>query len=156
MGKTPESATDAIPSPAPKPILDARQKVIAAVLNTGLMGVLALGLLFGYLQPGSRLGGPTHLDSKELVIKIDSLGEQCSVAIEAAKSPEGARCLSSMEVVDSVASRLLSLQRKHRRRLYDAIADLQENFCKKQWRRNWSRVEDADDEEAEGGREDSF
>jgi len=133
-------------APTSRPLLDPRQKIIAAVLNTGLVGAVAIGLLTGVLQPGQRLGGPTHLDSKELGAKIEALAEQCSVAIEAAKSPEAARCLSSMDVVDSVASRLLSLQRKHRRRLYEAIGALQEHWCKKEWRRHWTRVEDNEEE----------
>lgn len=140
MAKTSESEVAA----ARRKIL---QATVATLINTGLAGLAVVGLLLGYMQPGPKLGGPSVLDSSVVTSRLDDMSEYCAEVIAEAKTPEGTRCTSSMEVVDAQMRHLADLHRRHRRRMYDAWGDLQENICARKWRRNQSRIEDDDEEE---------
>jgi hypothetical protein len=140
VSKTPESEVAA----ARRKIL---QATAATLINTGLAGLAVIGLLLGYMQPGPKLGGPTVLQASAVTSRLDAMSEHCSRVIEHAKTPEGTRCTSSMEVVDAQMRHLADLHRRHRRRMYDAWEDLQEDVCERKWRRTQSRIEDKDEED---------
>jgi len=129
----------------------ARRKILqataATLINTGLAGLAVVGLLLGYMQPGPKLGGPSALEASEVTSRLDAMSEYCSKLIEHAKTPEGTRCTSSMEVVDAQMRHLADLHRRHRRRMYDAWGDLQEEVCARKWRRQQSRIEDEEEED---------
>jgi hypothetical protein len=138
--KTPEDSVEA----ARKRVLSA---TLATLANTGLAGIMVAGLLLGYLQPGPKLHGPSALTVSVVTSRLDAMSEHCAEVIAEAKTPEGTRCTSSMEVVDAQMRHLADLHRRHRRRMYDAWADLQEAVCARKWRRNQSRIEDKDEED---------
>jgi len=130
------------------------QAAVSTAVSTGLAGLAVVGFLLGYLQPGPAIGGPTVLQASEVTQELEAMRAHCAELIAEAKEAEAVRCHTSMEVVDSQMRNLdrwiqalETMQRRHRRRLYDSLSELQENVCGRRWRRDQRRIEDDNEED---------